>query len=342
MKYFIGFIALFLIVSCKPKVNAPDVGKIAVSLTVHRFEQDLFGMDTTNIQNSLQAIYQKHPVFFKDYIGNIMALPQNADTAALLLKSFLQAYKPIYDTTQIIYKNFGPYEKEIKQGLQFFKYYFPAYELPQHLYTFIGPMDAYFTGSIGAYGDVLTQAGPAIGLQMHMGNNATAYSTGMQQGYLYDYQVRRFTPQTIAVNCIKNIMDDAYPYTFGGRPLIEEIIEKGKRMYVLNKLMPYTPDSLKYGYTTGQMAGCIENENLVWNYFVKNNLLYETENTITRTYIEDGPKTQELGDGAPGYVGLFVGNKIVEKYMSKNVSLSMDALMKTPAMKIFNEAKYKP
>ena len=50
------------------------------------------------------------------------------------------------------------------------------------------------------------------------------------------------------------------------------MVEKGKRIYLIDKLMPDTPDTLKIGYTSKQLEGCIENEGLIWNYFVKNGL----------------------------------------------------------------------
>ena len=50
------------------------------------------------------------------------------------------------------------------------------------------------------------------------------------------------------------------------------------------------------------------------------------------------------GDASPkaGVLGQFVGMQIVAKWMGKNKDLLPDALMKTPAKQIFEEAKYKP
>ena len=55
------------------------------------------------------------------------------------------------------------------------------------------------------------------------------------------------------------------------------MVDKGKRLYILDKLLPQTPDSLKIGYTANQLKGADKNEGLIWNFFVENNLLYETD-----------------------------------------------------------------
>ncbi|MEO7310917.1 MAG: hypothetical protein ABIX01_11005 [Chitinophagaceae bacterium] len=327
--------------SCKPGKNIPDVSDIKVNVNLLRFEQDFFTMDTLNLNESLNQLSRKYPSFLGDFMGNILGLPQN-DSALGAVKSFIRTYQPVYKATQKLYADFIPYKKEIEQGLRFTKYYFPNYKLPANIFTFIGPMDALFNGSTASYGDVMTVDGPAIGLQLHLGKDNDAYQTGMENGITYAYQVRRFTPETIGVNVIKNVVDDLYPYTASTRPLIEQMIEKGKRIYVLDLLMPYAGDTLKIGYSAAQLAICNEHEADIWNFFVKNSLVFSLEPEINKEYIDDGPKTQVLGEGVPGYLGLYVGWQIVKTWMVKNEKLSLDELMKKDPKALFNEAGYKP
>ncbi|MBC8004913.1 MAG: hypothetical protein H7X84_05525, partial [Verrucomicrobia bacterium] len=158
----------------------------------------------------------------------------------------------------------------------------------------------------------------------------------------FEYQVRRFVPETIPVNVMKNIVDDLFPYNAASRPLVEQIIEKGKRLYVLDQLMPYTDDTLKIGYSKAQLDLCNDHEADIWNFFVKSELVYSIEPAINKEYIEDGPKTQVLGEGVPGYLGLYVGWQIVKKWMAKNSEVTMETLMQKNAKELFNEAGYKP
>jgi hypothetical protein len=203
-------------------------------------------------------------------------------------------------------------------------------------------MDAYFEGSLGGYGDVITHDALAVGLQLHMGRNFSLYMSEMGQSLYPSYISRRFTPEYIPVNCTKNIIDDLYPDQSTGKHLVIQMVEKGKRLYLLDKLMPFTHDSLKIGYTESQLKGCYNNEGLIWNYFLTNGLLYNNDPAMIKNYIGESPNTPEFGEGAPGNIGLFTGWQIVKKYMDKNETLSPDELMKTDSKKIFEESKYRP
>jgi len=120
------------------------------------------------------------------------------------------------------------------------------------------------------------------------------------------------------------------------------MIESGKRMYLLDQLMPGTPDSIKTGYTQKQLDGCYESEKNIWSFFVQNDLLFKTDPNLNRDYINDGPNTPALGEASPGNIGQFVGWQIVKKWMDKNITVTLDALMNKNAKEIFDEAKYKP
>ena len=63
---------------------------------------------------------------------------------------------------------------------------------------------------------------------------------------------------------------------------------------------------------------------------------------LQKNYVQDGPKTEEMGDDSPGYIGLFIGWRIVEKYMDENPKVTLEQLMQTDPRKIFEESKYKP
>ena len=121
------------------------------------------------------------------------------------------------------------------------------------------------------------------------------------------------------------------------------MIEEGKRMYVLDNVLPETADSLKTGYTASQLKGCYDNEAAIWNFFIGNNLLYVNDPLQIRDYTNDAPRTETLGPDSPGNIGLFVGWQIVKKWMSeKGSAVDMQQLLQTDAKQIFQEAKYKP
>jgi hypothetical protein len=344
-KYFLVLVVVTCIVACNSGPNAPDVSDIHVTLQTERFEQDFFSIDTANVYPSLVKLQQKYPGFLNDYVVNILGIPllPGPDTATdRLIKKFISDYRPIKDTVDKVFHSIDATTAEVRKGLQYAKYYFPEYKLPTKLITYIGPLDSYFQGSLGGYADVITNEGLAVGLQLHLGKNYSVYHTELGQQLYPAYISRRFEPAYIPVNCMKNIIDDLFPEKGTDRPLIDQMIEKGKRLYVLDKLLPFTADTLKVGYTKKQLDGCYANEANIWSLFLQNNFIYSIDPSVNKNYVQDGPKTEELGDASPGFIGLFVGRQIVRKYMDKHSDVSLGEMMKTDSRKIFEESKYKP
>jgi len=330
-------IFLFLITfiySCKNKKNIPDVSNINVQLTVQRFDKDFFSLDTNNTFASLTQLQKKYGNFLNDFLYNLLMVSPDPDSATKKVKMFIYDYKTVYDSAQITFASFDKTEKEIKRGLQFVKYYFPDYKIPQQVITFIGPIEG--------YANVLTTSGLAVGLQLYLGKEYPVYHSDYISGIYPEYQSRRFEPPYILVNCMKNIIDDIYPDQSSNLPLVYQMIEAGKRLYMLDQFLPETADTLKTGYTQKQLDGCYENEAFIWNFFIQNNFFYSTDPNVIRDYMNDGPKTETLGEASPGFIGQFVGWQIVKKWMSLDNKRTLQQLLKTSAKQIFEEAKYKP
>ena len=333
-KLFIASLAFICLYACTDKKNIPNVSNIQVQLDVKRFDKDFFTLDTNNVETSLNKLQQQYPSFLNDYIYNILGIEPMPDSVTKKVKRFIFDYKPVYDSVQSVYAATEKMQKEITKGFRFVKYYFPEYKLPQHIVTYVGPVEG--------YANVLTNEGLAVGLQLYLGKGFSLYQTGYVREVYADYQSRRFEPDYIPVNCMKNIMDEIYPAANPDQPLVYQMIEAGKRLYMLDHFLPETADSLKTGYTQVQLEGCYENEAMIWNYFLQNNLLYITDPSQTRDYVTDGPRTEMLGDASPGFIGQFVGWQIVKKWMSEDDKRTLPELLKTPAKQIFEEAKYKP
>jgi hypothetical protein len=346
-KFFIPLFAAIIFFSCKDNKNIPDVSSVKINLETKRFEQDFFAMDTTKVAESMKIILQKYPDFLPAFTANILGLdldslliPNNPEEQAV--RMFIHDYMPIKDSADLLYKNFNKETEAIKQGLQFVKYYFPQYKVPESIITFIGPINANFETSFGVQGDVLTINSFGIGLQLHLGKDFSFYKSreGLEQ--YPEYISKNFDEQHIPVNCMRNIVDDLFPDKSNGKALVEQIIDKGKRVFLLTKFLPETPEFELVGYTKQQMKDSYKNEAVIWDFFLNNDLLNKTDQNIVQNYIGESPKTPELGDNAPGNIGTFSGLQIVKKYMEKFPETTLSELMKTDAREIYNKSKYKP
>ncbi|HKG67563.1 MAG TPA: hypothetical protein VKA92_01750 [Segetibacter sp.] len=327
---------IIMISSCKDK-NIPDVSGIKVDLQLQRFDKDFFSVDTNHIDKSLQQLHQKYPSFLQDFVFNILALPAQPDSSLVVeqeVKAFIRSYVSLKTSSDKLFTDLNPIENDITKGLQFVKYYFPSYKLPTKLITFIGP--------INSYGNILTTDALAVGLQLYMGKNFSLYQSEAGQEMYPAYISRRFDKEYIPVNCIKTIIDDIFPDNNAGRPLVEQMVQAGKRLYVLDQLMPAASDTIKTGYTQKQLEGCYANEETIWSFFVQNDLLFTADPSLTKDYMNDAPQTQAFGKDSPGFIGQFTGWQIVKKWMAKNDKVSLNQLLQTNPRTIFDQAKYKP
>ncbi|MEP7107473.1 MAG: hypothetical protein ABI760_05810 [Ferruginibacter sp.] len=337
MKLYINAVisGLFLF-SCSNHEKIPDVSNIKISLSTDRFERNLFDTTTNNLLTYILKLQSNDLSFTTTYLDTILnADPAWAiDTVAKYVNGFIKAYRPIYDSAEKIFRDFSSYENEIKKGLQFVKYYFPQYKVPGKVITYIGPADG--------YGDILSGDALIIGLQHHLGKDFYLYKSELVQETYPAYVSSRFEPGYIVVNCMNNIVNDLYPEKADDKPLVNQMVEKGKRLYLLSKFLPGTEEYKLIGFTEKQLSDAYLHEGVIWNLFVKNSYLQVTDKNINKNYVGESPKTPELGEGAPGNIGSFAGWQIVKNYMQKNGAITLQQLMNLDAEIIFQGAKYKP
>jgi hypothetical protein len=200
-----------------------------------------------------------------------------------------------------------------------------------------------FVGPFDGPGVAITTYTLAIGLQSYAGRDFSFYLTGKGQDMYPLYISRRFEPEYIDANCMGAIAEDIFPDSSEGRPLVEQMITKGRYWWLAGRLLPDTPDSIYTGYTKAQLDWCAGNETSIWSFFLQQgDLLFTVDPDQIKNYIGEGPKTLTMPDPSPGNIGAWVGWRIVKKYVSEHPGLTPLQLMRTPVRTIFDESKYKP
>ncbi len=321
---------------CGNKKDIPDVSGIKVDIQAERFDRSLFAMSTDNLVAGLQRLRQQHPGFYDDYMQQILGVngAVNDPTTLTVTRDFIRSYTSIYDSLKPTYNNLAWLRKELQLAFQFVKYYFPQYKTGK-LVVFVGPFDA--------PGVAMTASGLAIGLQQFAGKDFSIYQTAEAQELFPLYISRRFSSEYITANCMKAVVLDLFPDQSSGKPLIEQIVEKGKQWYLLDKFLPRTPVSIKTVYMAMQLKLCTEYEGLIWSEIVRNEDLNSLSPAVIQTYIGEGPFTQGFSqEYSPGNLGQWIGWQIIKKLVAKNPDMKPEEVMRMPARKILEEAKYKP
>jgi hypothetical protein len=340
LRPFLLLIIVFII-SCNDDKSNPDISGIKIDLQVQRFEKDLFKIDTNNISSELVRLRKAYPSFLPIYLQYVLGL-NNDSTTERQIKFFIEQSRFLIDSTQKKYADFDDIEKDFTTAFKYVRSYYPDYRMPK-IITLIGPVDA-----LAKMGETYTPnfLGPdflGLSLQFYLGKHFSLYQSDR---YIMEiapaYRSRRFDKEYLVADAVKLIADDLYPDQSAGRPLVEQMIEKGKAWFVLDRFLPEKADSVKTGFTKKQLDWAEENEGNVWAYIIKNENLYSIEPVTLQNYLGEAPFTQGFPESSPGNIGQWIGWRIVQKFSENNPDITLQQILQTPAKAIFEGAKYRP
>ena len=205
--------------------------------------------------------------------------------------------------------------------------------MPTQLIYFIGPLET--------YGNVVTKDGLAIGLQLYMGAESSWYYSEQINTIYPTYISRQFAPEYIVVNAIQNILNDYDPLALNGKQLIEQMIEIGKRQYILSQCLPTASDTLLLGYTGNQLKAIEDNKGDIWTFLSSQNRLFSVDPSLTSAILREAPYNDYFGEAIPGNVGKYMGYRMVQSWMNQQKGTAksdLNQLLKTPAKTIFDQA----
>ncbi|MEY4279178.1 MAG: hypothetical protein RL377_1182 [Bacteroidota bacterium] len=326
-------IIVILISACQQAPKDPAKALPKYELSWEKFDSAFFAMDTLHMASSVVALNQRYPQFGPDFFSKILMLNSNKDT--VMIKAFYRAYLPVYQEAvkaRAMQLSFNSFQEAFKR----IHYYFPKYPLTHQLISFIGPLES--------YGNIVTKDALALGLQMYMGAASQWYFSERIQTIYPSFVSKRFSHEYIVVNSVQNIINDIVPAPKLNGTLLDELIEAGKRQYVINACMPKAPDSVRFGYTPLQLNALRQEEATIWNYILHNKITYSIQPNEIRSIIQESRFSEIFGEQLPGNVGKFIGYRIVEKWMNQKQQkdLSLEDLLNTPSEKIFAGSGYQP
>lgn len=309
----------------KDSINRPDVSDIKVDITIHRLEKPLF---EANSRGEIKAFLEENELFAQKFLR----ADEYPSDSVLLDQLWQLSQDPHLDTvyreSQQIFADLSQWEEQFETAFRYIKYYYPDFQ-PPTIYTVVSG----FTTDMFVSEDMIV-----IGLDYFLGPTAT-----YRPQELPDYILRRFTPQHVVPGAMFLISSRFNQTDLQDKSMLAEMIYYGKSYYFVDFVLPNTPDSLIIGYTAEEIQGVQYNKATIWNHYLKNELLYETNHVMKKKYLEERPQTLEIGDKAPGRIGTWLGWDIVRTFMEKKDDLSLRELMELQdARYIFNEAKYRP
>ncbi|MEM6966555.1 MAG: hypothetical protein AAF573_17455 [Bacteroidota bacterium] len=311
------FLLLFIQACWQSKgKNIPDVSNINVAVEIKDFNQQLFSIDTNDIRGGISELQRDFPAFFDLYFYQIVPIrkAQMLDDAFFqTVKDFLtdKDIRELADTTAIVFPNLKKYEQEFEDAFKYYKYYFPDATVPK-----IYPLISGFNYASFIFPIQQNQDGLGVGLDMLLGKDYPYWQLGIQNPAFSNYLTRSWTPEHLVKKTLDPLVDDMVALPKGDR-LLDLIIYNGKKMYITDQLLPTTPDSIKWEYSSAQTQWVKNNEIKMWSYFLSEELLYETSVDKIKKLVDQSPSSPGMPKEAPGRTGNYLGFRIVEAFYEK-------------------------
>ncbi|MEZ5015614.1 MAG: hypothetical protein R2800_01060 [Flavipsychrobacter sp.] len=328
-----------IIYSCDT-TKTPDVSAVEVKLSSSRLDRDLATIDTNNIGAGLAQLSAKYPHVLDFYLDTLMGFGIKGDyvddNPAIKegLKTFLthKDYRGVFDSVNAHFEDTKELEKQIELGLKYTKYYIPDYREPNFVYVVSG------LNNWGAFSFGDNNVG--IGLDMFLGEGYPFYRSVGIATYMYT----KLDEQYLPVAVFRAIYQNRHEFLADGKSLLDMMIQRGKEMYFLEKVLPFVSNEVRLGYTPEQLAWCEANEGMIYDFFIRENLLYENSIQKVIRYVMDGPSSTGMPEASPGDIGAWVGLQIVKAYANEHQELSVQEIIDSEieAQRILTESKYKP
>lgn len=338
-RLFLGIGFITFLMSCgndEDKKDIPDVSHIQAPITIQRFEQDLFSIDTNNVAAGIQHLEAQYPQVSQKFFRDIISAKRPDEVPPQyygMVKQFIADpfVRKTADTTQIVFKNFEPYKKELEQAARFYKHYFPQ-QAPLTFVTFVSQ----YNYDVFPFGkDTI-----GIGLDFYLGEKHADYE--YIENLRYSYVRRTLTPEHLVAKAMRMQIAQLVGSENGNR-MIDFAIHNGKQLYILDLLLPHTPDSIKFGYSGAQTQWCKENEAEMWGSLLKNNVIYETNFKKVAKLVTPSPSSPGMPPESPGETGNYIGWQIVKQFMKRNPEITVAQLLTlNDTQMILDKSKYKP
>ena len=324
-----------------PEPPPPDVSHINAPLTVVRFDRAVMDLDTNNIAQAVQDLENEYGEFADLYLRNITPVRRadfSPEEQLEVLKALLR-YQPIRYLDSLAQAKFtdermAELTGELQQALRYYHYYLPNAPLPDTLTTFL--FEFSYAGLL--YGDTDL----AAGLEFYLGPEFDYSQVSSQEPIFSEYLARTYRPEYLPQKLMRVLIEDQLPRPRAGR-LIDYLIYEGKKLYLLEKVLPNADDEVVYEVTPEQVNWLKENEIAIYAYLQKEDLLFSTDQSQIRKLTQPAPYTQGMPQESPGRAVNYLGKKIVEAYVAAHPNVTMAELIRMEdGQKLLAGARYKP
>lgn len=314
--YLLALLATCSFSSCSDAQRKADISDIDLAIKIGRFDQAFWDLDTLNMRETVSAMIEVYPEMSSIYLENVLRFGRvDSDITWDTYRIFRRdtAVNALYTDVEEKYKDVEEIEKQLSLAFRRGKYFFPAIPTP-NIYMHVSG----FNQSIVVGSDFLS-----LSADNYMGENYPIY----EKVGIYNYQRANMTPEKVVSDYLTAWVSSEFTLNKAETTLLDEIVYRGKIMYVLSVLLPDSKKDVLMGYTPEQWAWSMDHEAQMWGSMLADKAIFSQDMIKNGGYLNDGPFTIHFSQESPARGGIFIGWRIVETYMKNNPEVSPLELM---------------
>ncbi|MCX7955391.1 MAG: hypothetical protein N3A01_09430 [Bacteroidales bacterium] len=331
MKKNILLVVVFILLLSKCVTEYPE-NLPNIDVKFYYFYKELFETPVDSIPQKVPYFAKKYYPFYDLFCVYVINIEHSGTVKhPLYLQAFVSDYnmQKVYQYIQKKYPSTSDVNEQIIKSLRHLKYYFPEIPVPT-VYYYHGGFNKPIIASDSLIG---------IGLDMYLGKNCEFYPQ-LKMPY---YRIRKTEKDYIVFDAIFNYFGARYPFNFKADNVLSNIIHEGRLLYVIKKILPFIPDTIIFGFSEKQLKWCEKSERSMWRFLIDKKKLFSTNMMDIKRYTNDGMFTTTFPRESPARAAVWLGYKIVEKYMQENENITLkELLQEDDYQKILRKAYYNP
>ena len=251
---------IFLFISCVVFMTACQKGRTYFPKDLEpqeiefvRFDKALLNVHEATVAQDVKVLYDEYPAFMPLWVEDVLGIP-SADTLyleqqlPLFMNDTLYGFKQTNAKEQEVFADVKDLEQAIGKAFARIQYLYPETEIPA-FYLFVSGFQTpiYFNDEI-----------IGVGADMYLGSDYEYYNR-----VVYEYQKQTMRKECIPVDVVSAFLFRTIPYTSQQIRLLDQMLYRGKIMFLTAQIFDDLPGYEVMGWTKEQWDWCVKNERAI-------------------------------------------------------------------------------
>jgi hypothetical protein len=319
---------IYILAACSGNKLDVNVDQIQLSLNQKATFNDLMVEDSNQLLVTLHKNQKDFPEITEFQLGYCLKMPNDSDSS---FYSSIRIYQKdpyiirLHKALAHKFKDVSKYEVELQDGFKHLRHHLPKAKMPKSIVY----MNSLFNASA-----FCTDQEIGIGMERYLGVNNPVIKE-LPNNIYFDWMKKGFDEKFLTVDAVSSWINTHIIEEKEGN-VSENMIRWGKILYLTKAAYPSKSDAEILRYSEKQFQWAISNEQSLWDYLVKEKLLFKLDVKTSTNLLNDGPFTVGLPEKGPDRLGRFIGYRIVSKFMEIK-EIRIEELVKTSYTDILQE-----